>query len=620
MRSSGWGRAPMLSPAEAQRADLTRYIKGEIEQKNFVGLLGEELDNMVNTLVTCSSRREVYEWCQVLVIGEELAAEVIKRRDNNGPYFEDSPEGLHEPGLSVQRTSKKLTVMSKNKKRKKITPSTKAQGGVASTAVPQLEFSECGCFATEHDFRGNCANCGRIICERESYETCYKCGLDPSLCVAYEIKVQDGVLSAAAQQKNREAYEAAVARRDELLKHSENRTKRTKVIDDQAAVLLAPKHAWMTPSERHKADKDEALAERKRKVAAMHRMTGAYTVHLDIMNQNVSLGCPEPPSNEGCISPSSSSSSASVANAPEEDADPLKGGAGFSNDVRAMPLPSLMQKIWYSLDGSVCANSTGTTGSSAAPIVDAGSTNNSERARKETTHRLVEVSRRVQQDYYEEDSLFFALVEREHNRLVSDSTDGLNSNNECCTEVRSQNGVNTDKNEGTESSTDQAVKSSGLLSPLVPTPVMLMNDDGVCLSMHQPWAGLLVAGIKAHEGRTWSTNYRGKLWIHAASSEPHDIAEVEKRYSKFLTTGQSFPKHYPTRVLLGYVFIMDCMDLAKYEATYSEEQRQEGSPFLFICVPGKALSFPLPMSGNHKLFRLDHKVHVAARKQLLEIT
>ena len=30
-----------------------------------------------------------------------------------------------------------------------------------------------------------------------------------------------------------------------------------------------------------------------------------------------------------------------------------------------------------------------------------------------------------------------------------------------------------------------------------------MVDVGMCLSMHQPWASLLVRGIKQHEGRTW---------------------------------------------------------------------------------------------------------------------
>ena len=35
--------------------------------------------------------------------------------------------------------------------------------------------------------------------------------------------------------------------------------------------------------------------------------------------------------------------------------------------------------------------------------------------------------------------------------------------------------------------------------------LMEMSDDEMCLSMHQPWASLLVMGIKIHEGRTWYT-------------------------------------------------------------------------------------------------------------------
>ena len=42
-----------------------------------------------------------------------------------------------------------------------------------------------------------------------------------------------------------------------------------------------------------------------------------------------------------------------------------------------------------------------------------------------------------------------------------------------------------------------------------------------CISMHQPWASLLVAGIKTVEGRSWSTKHRGPLWI--ASTAGWDI-------------------------------------------------------------------------------------------------
>lgn len=40
------------------------------------------------------------------------------------------------------------------------------------------------------------------------------------------------------------------------------------------------------------------------------------------------------------------------------------------------------------------------------------------------------------------------------------------------------------------------------------------------LSMHQPWASLLVYGLKRIEGRAWPTDHTGSLWIHATSTQP----------------------------------------------------------------------------------------------------
>jgi hypothetical protein len=51
------------------------------------------------------------------------------------------------------------------------------------------------------------------------------------------------------------------------------------------------------------------------------------------------------------------------------------------------------------------------------------------------------------------------------------------------------------------------------------------------LSIRQPWAHLIVAGIKQIENRTWTTRYRGPLLIHAGQLW-HDetIADIERRH------------------------------------------------------------------------------------------
>ena len=38
------------------------------------------------------------------------------------------------------------------------------------------------------------------------------------------------------------------------------------------------------------------------------------------------------------------------------------------------------------------------------------------------------------------------------------------------------------------------------------------DDQGMCLSMHQPYASLLVYGFKRFEGREWTHKYRGPLY------------------------------------------------------------------------------------------------------------
>ena len=44
-----------------------------------------------------------------------------------------------------------------------------------------------------------------------------------------------------------------------------------------------------------------------------------------------------------------------------------------------------------------------------------------------------------------------------------------------------------------------------------------------CLTLHQPWASLIAAGVKTIETRSWSTKHRGRIGIHAGLRvpEPH---------------------------------------------------------------------------------------------------
>jgi hypothetical protein len=45
--------------------------------------------------------------------------------------------------------------------------------------------------------------------------------------------------------------------------------------------------------------------------------------------------------------------------------------------------------------------------------------------------------------------------------------------------------------------------------------------DWRALTVHQPWAELLISGRKSIEIRSWTPDYRGKIWLHSGlKSDP----------------------------------------------------------------------------------------------------
>jgi hypothetical protein len=74
-------------------------------------------------------------------------------------------------------------------------------------------------------------------------------------------------------------------------------------------------------------------------------------------------------------------------------------------------------------------------------------------------------------------------------------------------------------------------------------------------SVKQPWASLIVRGVKDIENRSWSTIYRGPLLVHA-SLKPDQITseEVEERYGS--------PTGGPYGCVVGIVDLVDVRTLS----------------------------------------------------------
>ena len=74
------------------------------------------------------------------------------------------------------------------------------------------------------------------------------------------------------------------------------------------------------------------------------------------------------------------------------------------------------------------------------------------------------------------------------------------------------------------------------------------------ISIRQPWASLIVSGIKDVENRTWSIRYRGPVLIHA--SRTVDEISDDEFQPRF---GMALPAALPRGGVVGVAEIVDCV-------------------------------------------------------------
>ena len=91
---------------------------------------------------------------------------------------------------------------------------------------------------------------------------------------------------------------------------------------------------------------------------------------------------------------------------------------------------------------------------------------------------------------------------------------------------------------------------------------MTKNDIMKALTVKQPWASLIVEGIKDIENRTWKTNYRGRILIHSSKMPEKGLpCEVlnSMQYSIVFTANSLDALIGENGVILGSVEIVDCV-------------------------------------------------------------
>ena len=77
------------------------------------------------------------------------------------------------------------------------------------------------------------------------------------------------------------------------------------------------------------------------------------------------------------------------------------------------------------------------------------------------------------------------------------------------------------------------------------------------LSLTQPWATLVMLGLKRIETRSWFTPYRGRLAIHASKRFPKWAKEFSKRTPVSVLLGMDY--EYPVGTVIATCRLISCL-------------------------------------------------------------
>jgi hypothetical protein len=114
------------------------------------------------------------------------------------------------------------------------------------------------------------------------------------------------------------------------------------------------------------------------------------------------------------------------------------------------------------------------------------------------------------------------------------------------------------------------------------------------LSVCQPWAWAIIAGIKRIENRTWRTRYRGRLLIHASKSRRY----LGRDYSDLLPGLPPLDQlHFG--VIIGEVELVDCVPVEEIKGDVLAK-----GPWCWRLKTPRSISKPISWCGGLSLFNV----------------
>ena len=122
------------------------------------------------------------------------------------------------------------------------------------------------------------------------------------------------------------------------------------------------------------------------------------------------------------------------------------------------------------------------------------------------------------------------------------------------------------------------------------------------LSIRQPWAWLIVNGIKDVENRNWRTHYRGPVLVHAGKKiEMYAYDYVAETISDTIKIPP--PDQLECGGIVGVTTIVDCIE------SFSDSPWHVLGANGFILRESKPLPF-MPCKGNLSFFKVNYSTEI----------
>lgn len=147
------------------------------------------------------------------------------------------------------------------------------------------------------------------------------------------------------------------------------------------------------------------------------------------------------------------------------------------------------------------------------------------------------------------------------------------------------------------------------------------------LSLIQPWASLVAIGAKLYETRSWQTNYRGEIAIHASKNKEALNLCLQQPFVDVLFKRRTWDSAVPLGGIVAVVNVLGCAPAEQYDQPpYSdmlgiyERAFGDWSPgrYVWQLADIRLLPEPVPCRGALGIWNVVPDIEAQVRR-LLEI-